>query len=196
MNPHKSALMYFLLGACIALGGQFSAPSFASADDGHERDTRMAPPGHGRAGPAMPDRPGMREMEHTPPFLRGIDLSDAQHDKIFSIMHQQEPSLREQAKAARKAHDALHKLASSGQYEEAKARTLADSGARAMAEIALLHARADQQIHALLTPEQRKQAEVFKAKFEAKFEAHSRHEDGFRPSVEHKLRAVPRMPMM
>lgn len=196
MKPHTSTLTHFLLGACIALGTQFSAPAFANADDGHERGAATMPSGRGHAGLPMPDRPGMREMEHTPPFLRGIELTDEQNDKIFAIMHQQEPLLRDQAKAAHKAHEALHKLASSGQYEEAKAKTLAESGARAMAEIALLHARADQQIHALLTPEQRKRAEAIKAKFEAKFEAHSRHEDGFRPSVEHNPRARPKMPMM
>lgn len=197
MNSRKKTVIPFLLAACLTTGLQFSSLAQAAPNECQESGGMcMMPPGHERPEHPMQEGPGMHEKEATPPFLRGIELSEAQQDKIFSIMHQQAPLLREQAKAAHKAHEALRTLAASGQYDEAKARTLADSGARAMAEIALLHARAEQQIRALLTPEQRKRADAIRAKFDANFESHPRHEGGFRPSVERHPRAQPTMPMM
>lgn len=66
--------------------------------------------------------------------------------------------MREQEKAARHAHEALRAMATSGQFDEAKATALAQAAGKAMAAIALQRARTDAQINALLTPEQRRQA--------------------------------------
>lgn len=96
-----------------------------------------------------------RGMDPVPPFLHEANLDEAQRDKIFLIMHAQMPQLREQEKARMKARQALTELGMSGQYSDAKAKALADTLARATAEIALIRARNDSQIVALLTPEQR-----------------------------------------
>lgn len=66
--------------------------------------------------------------------------------------------MREQGKAARHAHEALRAMATSGQFDDAKASALAQSGANAMAAMALQQARTDAQIYAMLSPEQRRQA--------------------------------------
>lgn len=105
----------------------------------------------------------MREMgphRHgpAPMFLHGVVLDEAQQDKVFAIVHAQQPQLREQAKAARQAHEALRAMATSGQFDDAKASALAQAAAKAMAATALQQARTDAQIYALLTPEQRSQA--------------------------------------
>ena len=91
-------------------------------------------------------------------FLRGLHLTEAQQDKVFAIMHAAEPQQREQMKIVRKSHEALKALAGSGQFDESKAAALAQSGGQAMAAVALLHARTEAQVMALLTPEQRQQA--------------------------------------
>lgn len=126
-----------LLGcACIV-----SSAAIAAEPD------HFPPPGqmmHGRAPHAM--------------FLHGVVLDEAQQDKVFAIVHAQEPQMREQGKAARHAHEALQAMATSGQFDDAKAAALAQAGANAMAAIALQRARTDAQIYALLTPEQRRQA--------------------------------------
>jgi Spy/CpxP family protein refolding chaperone len=96
------------------------------------------------------------DFEPMPPFLRGLQLSDEQNDKIFNLMHAQVPALRAKAKEARKAHEELHRLSLSVDFDEAKAKSLADLGARAMADMALMRARADQQTYRLLSPEQRR----------------------------------------
>jgi len=92
-----------------------------------------------------------------PPHLHGLPLSEAQQDKIFSLIHAQAPKLREQAKTARKSREELHALARSAAFDDGKAKALAEIGAKANAESALILARLDQQTMKLLTPEQRKQ---------------------------------------
>lgn len=110
-----------------------------------------------------PNRPtGMARMpEEKPlPFLmHGLNLSDEQRDKIFSLMHAQAPAMRDQAKAVHKTQMELRRLGMSGEYSEAKAKTLAEENAQAMAKMALMHARTAAQIYLILTPEQRKQVE-------------------------------------
>lgn len=124
----------------------------------------MPEPGNCAAG--MPPPPSVFGHAPTegegplPPFMHGLMLSEAQRDKIFDILHAQAPKLRQHHKALRKAREALRLLALSTRYDEAHARALAEDGAEAMAQIALLHAQADHELFALLTPEQRKQAEA------------------------------------
>jgi Spy/CpxP family protein refolding chaperone len=114
---------------------------------------------------AEPVHPPPGQMMHErgpesrgPMFLHGVGLDEAQQDKVFAIVHAQEPKMREEGKAARHAHEALRAMATSGQFDDAKAAALAQAGANAMAAMALQQARTDAQIYALLSPEQRRQA--------------------------------------
>lgn len=114
----------------------------------------------------MPPAPGMPPIDMKmpgafpgaglPPHLRDLDLSEAQQDKVFDLMHGQAPQLREKTKAAFKAMEALRKLSASDRYDAAQARTLADTHARALADLVLMQADQDAKLRALLTPEQRK----------------------------------------
>lgn len=115
----------------------------------------MAPPGAGMEHHgAMGGHGGPMPM---PMDGRGQHLSEEQQDKLFAIMHAQEPQRRDYEKAARKAREALRELAESDKFDEAKAGALAQAEGKAVAALALLHARTDAQVQALLTPEQRKQ---------------------------------------
>jgi periplasmic protein CpxP/Spy len=89
--------------------------------------------------------------------LRGINLSEAQRDKIFEILHAQEPAMRERAKAELKANEELRKLATAPDYNEARVRALSETIGKAAAESALARVKTDRQIAEVLTPEQRKQ---------------------------------------
>ncbi|ATD61784.1 MAG: Spy/CpxP family protein refolding chaperone [Janthinobacterium svalbardensis] len=139
MKHLSIAVSLLLLSACsmplLALAQQESAP-----------DGPLA-----RAMPGPP--PGL------PPFLHGIELSEAQQDKVFAATYAQAPLLREQEKIAFKAHAQLRELAASSAYDDAKAGALANTAAQAMAKISLLHARLEQQLLAVLTPEQRQQVQ-------------------------------------
>ncbi|MBI5784489.1 MAG: Spy/CpxP family protein refolding chaperone [Rhodocyclales bacterium] len=109
----------------------------------------------------MPPPPPMLApgREPMPPFLRGITLTEEQRDKVFEIMHAQIPSLRTREKELRQSREGLIKLSLSGEFDDLKAKALADAGARAMAEVVLTRARLDHKVYRLLTAEQRKQLE-------------------------------------
>lgn len=100
---------------------------------------------------------GKRGGERGPHYLRGLNLTEAQRDKVFEVMHAQAPLLREKAKTHQAAEEALRQLTAAPDYSEAKARALADGLGKSVAEMALLRAKADRQIFDLLTSEQRKQ---------------------------------------
>jgi periplasmic protein CpxP/Spy len=134
------------------------------------------PPGgpgevRGPRGPRGPDQvrgpggPGAMEEGPIPPFLRGLDLTEAQRDRIFEITHAQAPLMRQKSKEARTAHEALRDLAMSAQYDEGRARALAAEDAKASADLALMRVRTEHEIFALLTPEQRKAVQEPKGRF-------------------------------
>ena len=147
------AVSLLLLSAC-------SMPLVALAQQGPKSDgpppgaMQGPPPGLGHGpGPGAPGTPGL------PPFLYGIELSEAQQDNVFAATYAQAPLLREQQKIAFKAHEQLRALAASSAYDDAQASALASTAAQAMATISLQQARLEQQLLAVLTPEQRKQTE-------------------------------------
>lgn len=138
-----------LIAACLAK--PMSGYAQAMTPPPAERMMQHSGPGeHGR-GPGGHGAHGL-------PFLRGVTLTEAQQDRVFAIMHAAEPQQREQMKSAHKAHEALNAMAASGQFDEGKAAALAQTAGQAMAALALMHARTEAQVMALLTPEQRQQA--------------------------------------
>lgn len=102
-----------------------------------------------------------------PPFLRDLDLTDSQQDKIFVLLHNQEPRMHEQHKAVRKATEELNRLAASDHYKPSELQTLANKLARELADTFVQHAVMKIKILALLTAEQRKQADEMRSRFEA-----------------------------
>jgi len=128
-------------------------------------------PGPGPGGPVPPGRGG--DAPWSPhgfggpegampllPSLSGLSLTEAQRDKVFAVLHGQAPLLREKSKIARRAQDELRALTISPQYDKAKAQSLADAGARALGELALVRADGEHQIYMALTDEQREQLEM------------------------------------
>lgn len=93
-------------------------------------------------------------------MLRGLhrlDLSEAQEDKIFDIMHAQAPTMRDQMKSLRKAETELKTLKTAPDYSEAKAKTLIDGIASQRAAMEMSRLQAERKVMDVLTPEQRKQ---------------------------------------
>ena len=155
MKHLSIAVSLLLLSAC-------SMPLVALAQQAPPQDgpppqaLEGAQPGFGAGpGPGAERGPGAQGL---PPFLHGIELSEAQQDKVFAATYAQAPLLREQQKIAYKAHAQLRELAASSAYDDARASALANTAAQAMAKISLQQARLEQQLLAVLTPEQRKQA--------------------------------------
>lgn len=150
MKTPRTSVHNILLAAAMALPLMAPAGAARADDDGHDggRPPMMhAAPGPEHGGPGMGGRP---------PFLHSLELSEAQQDQVFAILHAEQPYLREQRKAADKAHEALRALGRADKYDDAKAAALAQEAATAMANIALQHVRTEQKLLAVLTPEQRK----------------------------------------
>ena len=171
MKTPRNSVHNILLAAAMALPlFAMSGGARAGNDDG-DADGGLPPmmrdgdaPAHG--GARGPDRgPGFHGgmapfggpvMGGHSRSLRGVELSEAQDDQVFAVLHAEEPYLREQGKAAAKAHEALRALAAADKYDDGKAAALAKDAATAMANIALQHVRTEQKLRAVLTSEQRK----------------------------------------
>ncbi|AEJ00464.1 hypothetical protein Nit79A3_0585 [Nitrosomonas sp. Is79A3] len=121
-----------------------------------------SPPGAMRAPPPFPP-----DGKLIPPFLRDLDLTESQQDKIFELLHNQEPGMRERHKAVRKAAEELNRLAASDYYKPSELRTLADKLAKELADTFVQHAATEVKILALLTADQRKQADEMRSRFGA-----------------------------
>lgn len=148
VNFPKSSLKRFLVAAAVSLAVPLAALAVSQ---------RAGACGFG---PAM-------EGGKMPPYLRQLDLSGAQRDRVFEIMHGQAPAMREKVKAARNAEESLRKLVLSTEYTEPKARALSDDAARATADLTLARAMTERQVYEVLTAEQRSQLAKLKAAGEA-----------------------------
>lgn len=156
MRPRFYRIRSLMLAAGLAL----SQPLAALAQ-GHEFPPACDGPAQGawahHGGPES--HFGHGPGEGAPPFLHGAKLNDAQQDKVFALLHAQAPQARQLARSAFKADSELRQLGISSQYDETKAKALAEASAKAHAELALLQARTAHQLYALLTPDQKKKLE-------------------------------------
>jgi len=143
MKPINSIIKSLLLAG--ALAGPLGMPAQAGE--------KMPAPSRQMAEP-----PGSPASD----MLRGLHLNEVQRDEVFNILHEQAPTIRQKMKSLHANRDALRALALSSRFDEARARALSEAMARDTAELALLRARADQMIYALLTAEQREQLEKLK----------------------------------
>ena len=99
----------------------------------------------------------MGDMDHKPPFLHGVDLTEEQRDKIFDITYAQIPVHRTFRKEMHKLHQQMHQLPLSADYDAGKMKKLVDAQTKLQAEHMLKMAEAHNKIYKLLTDEQRKE---------------------------------------
>lgn len=121
-------------------------------------------------------------------FLRGLDLTEEQRDKIFEIRHASAPALREAYKELAKAKRELRALAQAAEFEEARAQQAADAAAKAFARLHVQRAKDTHAVLAVLTPEQRQKLDERKQRSEER-RAERRAQRGSRGSNE----AAPRV---
>ena len=149
MKTKKNSLQQLVLAAALALplasyaAGPAMPPGGPDGGPSGERGPRGP---HGFGGPG-----------HMRVFMHGLDLDEAQEDKVFAILHAQEPYIREQSRALRKAQQALDALGKADKYDDAKAASLAQAAAQAMSNLELQRVRTEQKLLGVLTAEQRKQ---------------------------------------
>lgn len=172
MKPVPLSALF--LAACLcgtALAEPPAAPLAGQAAPGH-------PSGCERGPMAFPHGP---MGHHGMPQLHGVKLSEAQHDRLFALMHAQAPQMREQHKNEHKAREALRAMIDAGQFDEGKAAAQAKALGAAVAARELQHARMASQAMALLTPEQREQLRQHRAERASAREAHGERTSPRRP---------------
>jgi Spy/CpxP family protein refolding chaperone len=140
INPYLAAL---LMAGSLALAlPAAQAQPMGRSDGAHAHQMRGD---HG--GPQ-----GMRS-------LRRLDLTEAQREQVKKIFQEQAPAMRERMESARNAQQELRKAAISPNFDSGRARDLADTAAKAHADVALMRAETMSKVVALLTPEQRAKLE-------------------------------------
>jgi Spy/CpxP family protein refolding chaperone len=172
------ALAASLFALTLPLGGQAETAAGAGpqAQMGHRPahgDNRGESRGHGAQAHGshhgMSGQGGMMRMgggQHgggmmaARAWLRGLDLSEAQRDKVFAIMHAQAPKMREQAKLVRAARTELGGLAMAATLDPAQLKAASDKLARAIADMSESRVSTRNQIFQLLTPEQKQQVQA------------------------------------
>jgi Spy/CpxP family protein refolding chaperone len=87
--------------------------------------------------------------------LRALNLTEAQRDQIFKIHHDQAPAFRDQMKKVRASREELQKLARADKFDQAAVRRAADAQAKALSDMAVMRVQAQNQVRAVLTPEQK-----------------------------------------
>lgn len=142
-GARRRSIAVALLGCSTAFG----FPTLAPAQHGLWKSPMEFDEGKSTPSGAYYHRP----ME----WLRGLDLSEQQQDQVFRIVYERAPSIREQLKILRRSREAMDKLVLAPTFDTARARELAETGAKAAVEIALIRAEAVNRIRQLLTPEQR-----------------------------------------
>lgn len=152
------------LVAGLALAGAFAvaAPVVAHAWGGGERcaDGQRAgmtqKHGHQHGKHGMYGERGMQGGRMGGPgFMADLQLSDEQRGKLAELRKSNAPAMREQAQALREARRELRALGFSADYDDAKARAIAERTAKATSEMAAMRAKAANDFFQVLTPEQR-----------------------------------------
>lgn len=151
----RTLLPALLISGALLLGSSVSSSGEPSGECQAAQPRGEHPPGQ----IAMRMRPGPPDGEFLgagppPPFLLGLNLAEAQQDKIFDIVHAAAPALRNQWKALHKARQSLRELAHSAQFDAARASALAQSVGDAQRQLELLQVRVDHDVFATLSSEQ------------------------------------------
>lgn len=136
------------------------------------------PGGFGGRGPRG-ERGGRGPRGGHVPFLRDLNLTDAQKAQIKQITDNAEASTKE----LRQRMDALHESEmnglTDGTFNEAAVRAAAQERANVQVELEVARARMTSQIFAVLTPEQKTQVAAKRQEFEQRRREH----DAQRPNA-------------
>jgi protein CpxP len=92
-------------------------------------------------------------------MTKSLDLNAEQQEKIKAIMDEHRTKVAPLRQSLDENRDKLRQAVKADSFDEAAVRSLAASQASAKTELMVERARMKSQIHALLTPEQRKLAE-------------------------------------
>ncbi len=105
-------------------------------------------------------------------FADYLDLSSAQQAQIKQIMAKEKPTIQPLWQQERQSHEAMKQLIMSGNFDEAKAQTIAQQAAQVQTQLMVEHARTASQAYQVLTAEQKTKLAQFMAKRQQRFAEH------------------------
>jgi len=105
-------------------------------------------------------------------FADVLDLSDAQQAQIKQIMESTRPTIEPLFRQEMQNKKAMMQLITGGNFDEAKAQSLAQQCATVHAQIEVAHARAASQAFQVLTAEQKTKLNEFMARREQRMQQH------------------------
>jgi protein CpxP len=143
MNHLRVYALIVLIGGVLATGLAFAQDQGAGAGRRGRDQARAAAGGRGGAGLA----------------LRGVNLTDAQQQQIRVLTEQHREQNRASTERLGAAMDAQRAAADANPVNEQAIRIAARNVAEAQAEVMIAQAKLRAAVLALLTPEQRAQAE-------------------------------------
>jgi protein CpxP len=111
-------------------------------------------------GPATYD---MRKERHFDRMAEALDLTPEQREQIKAIRAAEQDKVAPLKEKLQKGREQLRVAAEQQPFDEAAVRALAADQAEIRTEMIVSHARVKNQIHALLTPEQREKAEQMRS---------------------------------
>ena len=105
----------------------------------------------------------MRKGRHFDRMAEALDLTPEQREQIQAIRAAEQEKVAPLRQQMKEGREQLHAVIVKQPFDEAAVRTLAAGQAEIRTEMIVSHARVKNQIHALLTPEQREKAEQMRS---------------------------------
>jgi protein CpxP len=101
-----------------------------------------------------------------------LDLTDAQQAQIKQIFQSEKSTMEPLWQQEHQSHQAMMQLITSGNFDPAKAQTIANQEAQTHAQLEVEHAKLASQAYQVLTPDQKTKLNEFLAKREQRMEQH------------------------
>jgi Spy/CpxP family protein refolding chaperone len=118
--------------------------------------------GPSQDGPGRPGHPPGPPDGLDPRMLDQLNLTDQQRQQIKALHETARTDGQQFGEQLKANHDAIEAMVTSGTFDETQARKLLATKFQLMTEMDLIHLRTDTAVYALLTPDQRAQAEQIK----------------------------------
>lgn len=116
-----------------------------------------------------------------------LNLSDAQQQQIKGILQAEKPKMQPLMQELKQERQQVNSLTESGTFDEAAVRAAAGKEAQTMTDLAVERARVKSQIFAVLTPDQRTEAQTMEKNFAGR-RGQWRHHKGQQPATPGELK--------
>lgn len=105
-------------------------------------------------------------------FTEYLDLTTAQQAQIKQLIDNAKPALQPLRQQEHQSHQSMIQLITSGNFDQAKAQSIATEESQVHAQLEVQHALIASQAYQVLTPEQKTKLNAFIAKHQQRFQQH------------------------